>query len=85
MKKIKTQPELNIIGQKIREVRIAKKLSQLALSQKLELIPVYICRASISRIEHGVRAITDIEIEEIEKVLNVSPNELFDWKQNTTK
>jgi len=47
------------------------------LSNKLELLAVYVCRGSISRIETGERAITDIEIDAISKVLNVTPNYLF--------
>ena len=52
-------------------------MSQQALSAKLELIAVYVCRGSISRIENGERAVTDIEIDAISKVLKVSLNYLF--------
>ena len=38
---------------------------------------VYTCRGSISRIENGRRAITDIEIDAISKVLQVSLDSLF--------
>ena len=47
------------------------------LSEKLELLAVYTCRGSISRIENGQRVITDIEIDAISKVLNVSLDYLF--------
>ena len=79
MKKIKSQPELNAIGGNIRRIRQNKGLSQKTLSEKPELIPVYICRVSLSRIENGDRAITDIEIEAIAHILEVTPNDLFGW------
>ena len=77
MKKITDRKTLNIIGQKVKEARKAANLSQQELSVKLELLAVYICRGSISRIESGDRAVNDIEIDGLSKVLNVSLNYLF--------
>ena len=79
MKKVKSHEKMNRIGKKIREAREERGMSQEDLSIQLELIPVYICRGSISRIENGSRLITDVEIEAIAKVLKVSPNYLFNW------
>lgn len=78
MKRIIDNEQLNIIGAKIKEARINKGYSQKQLSEQLELMAVYTCRGSISRIETGKRAITDIEIDAISKVLNVSLDYLFD-------
>ena len=69
--------QINIIGKRIREARLAAGYSQQQLSAKLELMAVYICRGSLSRIETGDRAITDIEIDAISKTLHVSLNYLF--------
>ena len=69
--------QLNIIGSRIRDARIAAGYSQQTLSAKLELMAVYVCRGSLSRIETGDRAVTDIEIDAISKVLNVSLDYLF--------
>ena len=80
MKKIKTTDKLNIIGKNIRKFRKERGISQALLSAKLELIPMYICRGSISRIENGERAVTDIEIAAICKVLQITPNDLFEIK-----
>ena len=77
MKRILDSDDKNIIGGRIREARIKAGLSQQQLSDKLELLAVYTCRGSISRIENGQRAITDIEIDAISKVLNVSRDYLF--------
>lgn len=78
MKRIIDNPSLNIIGAKIKLAREKKGYSQKQLSEKLELMAVYTCRGSISRIENGKRAITDIEIDAISKILDVSLDFLFD-------
>lgn len=77
MKRIIDNSQVNIIGAKIKEARETKGYSQKQLSEKLELMAVYTCRGSISRIENGKRAITDIEIDAISKILNVSLDYLF--------
>ncbi len=77
MKRIIDSENINIIGEKIREARIKAGMSQKQLSEKLELMAVYTCRGSVSRIENGKRAVTDIEIDAISKVLNVSLDFLF--------
>ncbi len=77
MKRIIDTENVNIIGSKVREARIAAGLSQKQLSERLELMAVYTCRGSVSRIENGRRAVTDIEIDAISKVLGVSLDYLF--------
>ena len=72
MKRMIDTENINIIGPRIKEARVAAGISQKELSEKLELMAVYTCRGSISRIENGKRAITDIEIDAISKILNVS-------------
>lgn len=52
-------------------------MSQKELSEQMELMAVYTCRGSISRIENGKRAVTDIEIDAISKILRVSLDTLF--------
>ena len=77
MKRIIDSEQVNMIGARVKEARIEAKMSQKELSDKLELLAVYTCRGSISRIENGRRAITDIEIDAISKVLNVTLDYLF--------
>ena len=69
---------MNMVGKKVRQFRIAKGMSQQALSNKLETLAVYICRGSISRIEDMQRTVTDIELYGLAEVLGVSIDELFD-------
>ena len=75
--KIIDTENLNIIGKRIKEARISAGISQKQLLEKLGLLAVYTCRGSVSRIENGRRAVTDIEIDAISKVLNVSLDYLF--------
>ncbi len=77
MQRIFDSKQINIVGERIKTARIQKKLSQQQLSNKLELLAVYVCRGSISRIENGERAVTDIEIDAFSKVLEVSLDYLF--------
>ena len=62
MARIIDSNEKNIVGAKVREIRIAKGMSQQALSNKLETMAIYICRGSVSRIEDRQRTVTDIEL-----------------------
>ena len=68
---------MNMVGDKIRMYRINKKLSQQALSDRLETMAIYVCRGSVSRIEDHQRTVTDIELYGIAKVLGVGIEELF--------
>ena len=77
MKRIMDSEEVNIIGPRIRAARLRAGLSQKELSERLELMAVYTCRGSISRIENGRRIVTDIEIDAISRVLEVSLDYLF--------
>jgi len=67
----------NLIGETVRALRRAQHLSQQQLSNRLELLGVYVCRGSVSRIEDRSRTVTDIELYAIAKVLSVPPERLF--------
>lgn len=69
--------EMNLIGDHVRAFRKKKRMSQQALSNKLELLGVYVCRGSVSRIEDKSRTVTDIELYGIAEVLGVGIEELF--------
>jgi len=67
----------NIVGPNVRKYRLEKGWSQQLLANKLELIPIYICRSSISRLEDCIRMITDFEAGALAKTLGVSIEALF--------
>lgn len=65
----------NISGDRIREARQRKRLSQADLAAKMQVEGIIIERDSISRIEIGTRFVPDYELPVFSKVLNVS----VDW------
>ncbi len=67
----------NLIGEKLKKLRKAKKLSQQQLSDRLETHAIYICRGSISRIEDGSRTVTDIELYGLSQVLDIPVQDFF--------
>lgn len=67
----------NVVGKNVRALRKKNKMSQQILSAKLELMGVYVCRGSISRIEDGSRTVTDIELFALAQVLGVEISALF--------
>ncbi len=67
----------NLIGGNLKKIRKRLKVSQQELSAKLELLGVYVCRGSISRIEDFSRTVTDIELFAIAEVLKIQVSELY--------
>ena len=67
----------NMVGDKVRKLRMEQKMSQQTLSDRLETHAIYICRGSISRIEDKQRTVTDMELYGLAHVLGVSIEELF--------
>lgn len=70
--------DMNMIGGRVRELRIERGLSQQALSNRLETLAIYVCRGSISRIEDKQRTVTDIELYGLAKILDVPMESLFE-------
>lgn len=70
--------DMNMVGDQVKKLRIARKMSQQTLSNKLEMMAIYICRGSISRIEDKQRTVTDIELYGLAEVLGVSIEELYE-------
>ena len=73
----------NMVGEQVRYYRKKKKYSQKQLSEKLEVMAIYICRGSISRIEDGSRTVTDIELYGLATVLGVSIESLFPFSNKS--
>jgi len=70
--------EMNMIGSKIRKLRLERNWSQQKVADQLEMLAIYICRGSISRIEDKSRTVTDIELFGLSQVFGVSIQELFE-------
>jgi len=70
----------NIIGKRVQEARHKFKspLSQEELAAQLEINGWKISRGTLSKIEAGIRQVTDIEVMILAKTLKVSPEWLLD-------
>lgn len=77
MPRIIESSQKNIIGKKVRELRLEKHLTQQELSARLETMAIYICRGSVSRIEDQSRTVTDIELYGLSQVLATPVEEFF--------
>ena len=67
----------NICGERIKEIRRKRGLSQENLAARLQTEGVNIERDSVSRIEIGTRFVADYELLVLCKVLEVSPEYLL--------
>lgn len=65
----------NVCGEKVREARQKKKLSQADLAAKLQINGIMLERDSVSRIEIGTRFVADYELMALSDILGVS----VDW------
>jgi transcriptional regulator with XRE-family HTH domain len=77
MKRILDGQKQNMVGPRIKQLRLEKGMTQKTLAERHEILAVYVCRGSISRIEEQKRTITDIELIGIAEVLQVDISELF--------
>ena len=62
----------NMCGDKIRQARCIRKISQADLAARLQVNGIIIERDSISRMEIGTRFVADYELMMFAKVLDVS-------------
>jgi transcriptional regulator with XRE-family HTH domain len=62
----------NIIGEKVRTLRIERGLTQKALAAKLQLAGFEFADLTILRIENGTRFVPDYEVKAIAQTLDVS-------------
>ena len=77
MARIIDNEQKNLVGNKVKQLRQEKGLSQQQLSDKLETLAIYICRCSISRIEDGSRTVTDIELMGLSQILSTPVEDFF--------
>ena len=70
----------NIVGKRVQEARrkFRPPLSQVELAVRLELEGWKISRGTLSKIEAGIRQVTDFEVMALARTLKVSPEWLLD-------
>ncbi len=62
----------NICGDRVREARLKKKLTQADFAAQLQIAGITIERDSVSRLEIGTRFVADFELKVIADILGVS-------------
>lgn len=62
----------NLCGNRVKEARARKKITQADLAARLQVAGVIMERDSVSRIEIGTRFVTDYELSVLSDVLGVS-------------
>ena len=77
-KKLSSDGTKNLIGKRVKVLRTANNMSQEALMSQLQLLGFDSERGVIKRIENGARFVSDIEIQALAKLLNVSYEYLID-------
>lgn len=65
----------NICGERLHEARCRVRLTQSELAARLQVAGINIERDSVSRMEIGTRFVTDYELRELSRILNVP----VDW------
>jgi transcriptional regulator with XRE-family HTH domain len=71
---------LNISGVRIAELRKARKLSQRALADQLQLKGLDLNKNAIQQIESGQRFVTDIELKAFSRFFKVNSDDLLNIK-----
>ena len=71
----------NLCGDRIREARLKRRMSQSELAAKLQLEGITLERDSISRIEIGTRFVTDYELKVFARILRVEVEWLLEEEE----
>jgi transcriptional regulator with XRE-family HTH domain len=68
----------NIIGAKVRQLRLERKMTQKQLAARLQLDGHEFSDLTVLRIESGKRFVADYELKALAKALGVSYSDLLD-------
>ena len=68
----------NIIGEKVRALRMAQGMTQKALAVKLQLLGWEFSELTVLRIENGTRFVPDYEVKALAEVFGVTYAYLLD-------
>lgn len=67
----------NVVGEKIRVIRNSKGWSQAEFAAKCQLMEFDVSRETVSKIEAGLRRVTDAELYMLALTLKVSIKDLY--------
>jgi len=68
----------NVIGKRVRSLRMSAKLSQRQLAVKLQLLGYEFDRLTVLRVERGIRFVADYEVMAFARALGVEMVEIYD-------
>ena len=71
----------NLIGDRLKELRNSKKLSQRDLARELQLMGIDMDKNVITRIETNKRYVTDFELQAIKEFFDISYDYLIDGQE----
>lgn len=71
--------KLNLLGERIAQLRKKSGLSQNSLARELQLLGVNLNKNAVSNIELGKRLISDIELFAIIAALHASTDDIFHY------
>lgn len=71
--------KLNLLGERIAQLRKKSGLSQNSLARELQLLGVNLNKNAVSNIELGKRSISDIELFSIIAALHASADDIFHY------
>ena len=71
----------NLIGERLKNLRATKNLSQRDLARELQLIGIDMDKNVITRIETNKRYVADFELQALKEIFNVSYDYLIDGKE----
>ena len=78
MKIIDLDGRRNVSGERVRQMRTKKRMTQADLAARVQTTGVILEQDAISRIEGGSRMVQDYELRALEEVLGVSSDWLMD-------
>lgn len=75
---------LNLVGSRVREARYFShpKLTQVDLASKLQIRGLNIDQSQVSKIESGIRPVSDLEVVVLARLFNVSSSWLLGETDN---
>lgn len=77
MKEQKIKQDAICIGSNIKMIRKQKKIKQIDLVRKMQLMGIDITRESLVKIERGIQHIYSSQLKAIKEILEVSYDELI--------
>lgn len=77
MKEQKIKQDNICIGKNIKEIRKQKKIKQIDIVRKMQLMGIDITRESLVKIERGIQHIYASQLKAIKEVLDTSYDELL--------